>query len=273
MSEIFEGARVRGDVHVMVSGQVALWGDLDQNRLEFLQAVSVGKVQISLLGDDRHSIRLTVTGGALQLEELDNIYGAADPTDNHENYPLIVSNTAHGQTHAWIDTTWVTARDDGFNGRHFFIGVTGFVGNVSDYATGLSQFGDTTNPLTEIYVGTQSGRVDSDGVTQATVSPVPDTRIIQYPSSMQDLEFTAEVISHTFFGVTYNDDGSERRPATQIINLYIENMEILDSMIEADLRLPDIYGPGDTPFRFDSITVIKQNAAQMTARRTVEFST
>ena len=273
MSEIFEGARVRGDVRVSISGRVALWGDLDIDRLEFLQAVSVGKVQISLLGDDRHSIRLTITGGALQLEELDNLYGTTDPGDTHENYPLVLSNTTHGSTHAWIDTTWITARTDGFNGRFFFIGVTGFVGNVNDYETGLSQFGDLTNRLSAIYVGTQSERVDSDGVTQATVTPVPETRFIQYPTSMQDLEFTAEILDHTFFGVTYNDDGTERRPATQIINMLVEDMEILDSMIEAEVRFPDVYGAGDTPFKFDSITVIKQNAAQMVARRTVEFST
>ena len=273
MSEIFEGARVRGDVRVSISGRVALWGDLDTDRLEFLQAVTVDKVRISSLGDDQLSIRITITGGALQLEELDNIYGTTDPTDTHENYPLVLSNSGHGSTHAWIDSTWMTARDDGFSGRFFFIGVTGFVGNVNDYETGIGTYGDLTNRLSAIYVGTQSGRVDSDGVTQATVTPVPDTRFIQYPTSMQDLEFTAEILDHTFFGVTYNDDGTERRPATQIINMLVEDMEILDSMIEAEVRFPDVYGPGDTPFKFDSITVIKQNAAQMVARRTVEFST
>ena len=273
MSEIFEGARVRGDVRVSISGRVALWGDLDTDRLEFLQAVTVDKVRISSLGDDQLSIRITITGGALQLEELDNIYGTTDPGDTHENYPLVLSNSGQGSTHAWVDTTWMTTRSDGFNGRFFFIGVTGFVGDVGDYATGTGQFGDTTNRLTAIYIGTKSGRVDSDGVRQAIVTPVPATRLIQYPATMQDLEFHAEVLDHTFFGVTYNDDGTERRPATQIINLYVEDMEILDSMIEAEVRFPDVYGPGDTPFKFDSITVIKQNAAQMVARRTVEFST
>ena len=273
MSEIFEGARVRGDVLASVIGRVALWGDLNTDRLQFLEAVTVGQVRITSLGGDGLSIRLTITGSVLQLEELDNIYGTTDPGDTHENYPLILSNSSHGPTHAWIDTTWMTARSDGFNGRYFFVGVSGLVGDSSDYSTGTSQYGDLTNTLSAIYVGTNSGRVDSDGVTQATVTPVPDTRLIQYPTTMQNLEFNAEVLDHTFFGITYNDDGTERRPATQIINLYVENMDILDSMIEAEVRFPDVYGPGDTPFKFDSITVIKQNAMQMTARRTVEFTT
>ena len=173
----------------------------------------MGKVRISSLGDDRHSIRLTITGGNLAIEELDNIYGATDPTDTHENYPLVLSNSGHGSTHAWIDSTWMTARDDGFNGRYFFIAVTGFVGNVNDYETGIGTYGDLTNRLSTIYVGTQSGRVDSDGVTQAIVTPVPATRLIQYPAiNAGSRVYKPKFLDHTFFGITYNDDGTERQP-------------------------------------------------------------